>query len=191
MRTWTKLALLPLLMLSTVGCGTPLKSPTATLNYMNVTDVTPKGFTMTFDMNVENPNSVPLPLSQADYALALGGTKVMEGKAAPSGTIPADGALPVKLPVTISYENLLAAEKAIAGGGGKVPYALTGSLGATASAASGRALGGLLGAQTVSVPLKYQGQLDVKELLRNPQALMESPAAKKLAADLVTNLLNR
>jgi len=115
---------------------------------------------------------------------------VMEGKAAPSGTIPADGALPVKLPVTITYENLLAAEKAIASGGGKVPYALTGNLGVDAGAAGKGALGGLLGGQSLNVPLKYEGQLDVKELLRNPQALMDSPAAKKLAADLVTSFFN-
>jgi LEA14-like dessication related protein len=177
--------LLPLLFVS-LACSA-VKQPTASFKSMNVTDITPQGFTMAFDLDVANPNGVALPISMADYKIGLGGVNVLNGKANPSGTIPANGSIPVKLPVTLTYENLLSAEQAIVSGGGKIPYAFNGSMKFDAGKDNPlmQALGG------VSVPLKYEGTLDVKSLLQNPQALMNSPAAKKLAAQLLTSFLNR
>ena len=109
------------------GCAT-VKRPTATFKTMNLTGITPTGFTLAFDLDVQNPNSVELPLSQADYKLALGGVDVVEGKAKPEGTLPPNGNLAVTLPVTVTYENLLAAESAIRKGGGKISYAFTGEI---------------------------------------------------------------
>src|SRR5437764_1242623 len=79
-------------------------------------------------LNLQNPNPLALPISKADYKLGLGGVNVLEGKAKPDGTLPANGNLDVKLPVTITFENLLAAEKAITSGGGNLPYAFSGNM---------------------------------------------------------------
>ena len=166
------------------GCTT-LKQPTATFKTMDVAAVTPSGFTMAFDLDVQNPNAVALPLSDADYELALGGVAVLDGKAKPQGTLPANGSLPITLPVTVTYENLLAAETAILKGGGKIPYAFTGEINL-----AGGGPKTLLG-QPTSVPLKYQGTLDVQSLLSDPQALLKSPAARKLAQRLMTGWFDR
>jgi LEA14-like dessication related protein len=179
------LAVVPLILVS-LACSA-VKQPTASFQSMNVTDVTPQGFTMAFDLDVRNPNAVALPISQADYKVGFGGVDVLNGKATPSGTLPANGSAAVKLPVTITYENLLAAEKAIVNGGGKLPYSFTGSMKFNAGDKNmlTQALGG------VSVPLRYEGTLDVKSLVQNPQALMQSPAAKKLAQQLIGSMFGR
>jgi LEA14-like dessication related protein len=183
-------AALPLVLIS-LACSA-VKQPTATFQSMNVTDVTSAGFTMAFALDLQNPNAVALPISQADYKIGFAGVNVLDGKATPAGTIPANGSIPVKLPVTVTFENLLAAEKAIVSGGGKVPYAFNGSMKFDTSAAGGgdnmlsKALGG-----GASVPLKYEGTLDVKSLVQNPQVLMNSPAAKKLAQQLLGSMFGR
>ena len=179
MTKFKRFAVLPFMMLSLACSALSVKQPTATFKSANVTDITAQGFTMAFDLNVQNPNAVALPISKADYKLGLGGVNVLEGKAKPDGTLPANGNLDVKLPVTVTFENLLAAEKAIVSGGGNLPYALTGSLGFDAGS-------GLSSVIPVSVPLKYEGSLNVNKLLQEPQLLMNSPAAKKLASQLVT-----
>ena len=173
----------PLVFIS-LACST-VKQPTASFKSMDVTDVTPQGFTMAFDLDVANPNPVALPISQADYKIGLAGVNVIDGKANPSGTIPANGSIPVKLPVTLTYENLLSAEKAIVSGGGKIPYSFNGSMKFDAGKDANPLMQALGGA---SVPLKYEGTLDVKSLLQNPQALVQSPAAKKLAQSLLTSI---
>ena len=182
----TFLCLLPLALLS-LACS-QIKQPSATFNSVNVTDLTPQGFTMAFDLNVHNPNSVALPVSGANYKLGFAGVNVLEGKAKPDATLPANGSAPVKLPVTLTFDNLLAAEKAIVNGGGKLPYSFTGDLAFNAGDSAG-ALTKALG-QSPSVPLKYEGTLDVKQLLSDPKVLT-SPAAKKLATQLMTSFFNR
>ena len=176
-------ALVPLIFLSLACAKLTLKQPTASFKTMNVTDVTPQGFTMAFDMDVQNPNAATLPLSGSSYQLGVGGVKLLEGKAKPTGSLPANGSLPVTLPVTVTFDNLLAAEKSIVGGGGQVPYSFTGSLDVSTAAK-------LLG-NSISVPLKYEGTLDVKKLVQDPQVLMQSPAAKKLAQQLIGSMFGR
>jgi len=179
------LVVLPLILIS-LAC-TNVKQPTARFTEMNVADITSQGFTMAFDLEVHNPNAVALPISAADYKVNIGGVKVADGKATPAGTIPANGSIPVKVPVTMTYENLLAAEKAIVAAQGSVPFKLDGNL--KFSGGASNALTDIMGG--LSVPLKYEGVLDVTELVRNPQALMSSPAAKKLAAQLAGSMFGR
>jgi LEA14-like dessication related protein len=174
------LAVLPLVLVS-LACSA-VKQPTATFKAMNVTDVTAQGFTMAFDLDVANPNAVALPIQAADYKIGLAGVNVLNGKANPSGTIPANGSIPVKLPVTLTYENLLAAEQAIIKGGGDVPYSLDGGL----AVETGMPMLGKL-----RVPLQYSGTLKLKEILNNPQAIMQNPAAQKLAKQLIGGLFSR
>ena len=163
-----------------IGCSAlSVQKPTATVTGMAVQNVNAAGFTMNFDVDVANPNSVALPLTAADYKLGLSGTNVVQGKANPEGSIPAGGSKHLTLPVSLTYENLLAAEQGIVKSGGNVPYALDASL----SVNSGMPLVGQL-----HVPLQYSGTLPLKDIVNNPQALMQNPAAQKLARQLLGGL---
>lgn len=174
-----------LIILTAVGVGCSamnVQTPTAAITGMSVQDVNASGFTMNFGVDLKNPNTMALPLTAADYKLGLSGVKVVEGKAKPEGSIPAGGSRHVTLPVTLTYENLLAAEKAIMKSGGNVPYSLDGGL----SLNSGVPMLGNL-----RVPLEYQGTLPLGEILNNPRAIMQSPAAQKLAKQLIGGLFGR
>lgn len=162
---------LPLCVLS-LACS-QLQRPTATFNKMSLGQVTTTGFTMNFNVDLHNPNTVDLPLQAADYTLALGGVRVLEGTATPSGALPASGSLPVTLPVSVTWENLLAAEKALRKGGGNIPYAFDGGVNFSGGS-------NFLG-QPLRVPLKFEGTLPLRDLLNNPRVLLESEAARKLA----------
>lgn len=178
-----KLSCVLILALFCVGCSAiNIQKPTAAVTGMAVKDVNPTGFTMNFDVDVKNPNSVELPLSAADYKLGLGGINVLDGKARPKGAIPANGSKSLSLPVTLTYENLLAAEQAIVKSGGNVPYAFDGGLTMNA----GTPVFG-----DVHVPLQYSGTLALKEILNNPRVLLQSPAAQKLAKQLLGGLFSR
>jgi LEA14-like dessication related protein len=166
-----------------VGCAAlNIQKPTALITGMNVENVNSSGFTMNFRVDLKNPNSVALPLTAADYKLGLGGVSVAEGKANPEGAIPAGGTKSITLPVALTYENLLAAEQAIVKSGGNVPYGLDAGL----SFDRGSTLTG-----DVRVPLQYNGTLALKEILKNPQAIMQSAAAQKLAGELLTDFFSR
>jgi LEA14-like dessication related protein len=168
--------------LLSVGCAAlNVQKPTAAVTGMTVQDVNASGFTMNFDVDLKNPNSMALPLTAADYKLGLGGTNVLEGKAKPEGSIPAGGSKHVTLPVTVTYENLLAAEQGIMKSGGNVPYALDAGL----SLNSGTPMLGNL-----RVPIQYNGTLPLKEILNNPQAVIQNPAAQKLAGQLLGGLFS-
>ena len=118
------MGLLPL----AVGC-TAVEKPTATFRGMDVADITPHGFTMNVDLDVHNPNSVSLPLTDADYTLSLGGVNVVENSIIrPDARIPAHGTGPVTIPIPVSFENLLTAAKHIRQGGGKLQWGIDAGL---------------------------------------------------------------
>lgn len=166
-----------------MGCSAlNVQKPTAAVTGMAVKGVDANGFSMNFDVDVKNPNSMVLPLTAADYKLGLSGVNVVEGKAKPEGSIPAGGSKTVTLPVTLTYENLLAAEQGIVSSGGNVPYVLDGGL----SLNTGMPLLGNL-----RVPLQYNGTLPLKDILSNPQAIMQNPAAQKLAKELIGGVFSR
>jgi len=137
---------------------------------------------MDFAVDVNNPNGFSLPISAADYQLGVGGVKVLDGKANPGGSIPARGTLGVTLPVTVGFESLLKAEQAIRDSGGNVPYDLAGGL----AFDTGNPIAG-----TVRVPLHYGGTLPLKRILSDPEALLRSPAAKRLATAVLGHFFSR
>jgi LEA14-like dessication related protein len=168
---------------SGVGCASlNVQRPSASVAGMHVANVDANGFTMNFDVDVDNPNVVALPLAAADYKLGLAGTDVIDGKIKPGGSVPARGSSRVRVPVTLTYENLLAAQKGIVQSGGNVPFALDAGL----TFDTGTPLVG-----NVRVPLRYQGTLPLRDILNNPDALLRSPAAQKLARQLLGGLLGR
>ena len=181
MLRWLPLLAFCVLCLLATGCAqVTMEKPTAQIAKVGVQDINSSGFTLNFGVDVHNPNSKPLPVKKADYQLMLSGTKVLEGKTSPSESIPAGGSKQIAVPVTLTYENLLAAKSAIVKGGGNLSYAFDGGL----SFDAGGMFGGL------RVPVKYNGELAVKDLLSNPMALLRSPAALKLAKMIASGFSN-
>jgi LEA14-like dessication related protein len=173
----SKLIFLLATCLMATGCASlNIQQPTAEVTGMSVQNVDANGFTMNFGVDVKNPNSVALPLTSADYKVSLSGTNVLDGKANLQGSLPANGTKSITLPVTMTYENLLAAEKGIVASGGNVPYTLDAGL----SFDTGTPLIG-----TLRVPLQYSGTLPLKSIVNNPQALLQNPAAQKLAREIL------
>ena len=176
------IALSPLCLLA-VGCSAlNVQRPTAAVTGMAVQNVTAAGFTMNFAVDLTNPNAFPLPLTTADYKVALGGVGVADGKATPDGSLPANGSASVSVPVTLTYDSLLAAEQAIVKSGGNVPYTLDGGL----SFGTKNPLAGDL-----RVPITTAGTLPLRDVVNNPLALAQSPSARKLAQELLGGMFGR
>src|SRR3954462_13168237 len=106
--------ILPLCLLS-LACS-QVQKPTASLRSADVGAVPTDGFTANFALDVHNPNAFKLPLSDADYALALGGVQVTKDTIKPGGSIPANGSMPLTIPARLSFDSLLKAEEAIRAG---------------------------------------------------------------------------
>jgi hypothetical protein len=153
-----------------------LQRPTATVNGMTVNGITGDGFTMNFDVQVANPNKISLPLTTADYKLSVSGTELLNGKADPAGSLPAEGSLAVPVSVTVTFENLLLVASAIESGRGDIPFDLAGGL----TFDSGTPVLGKL-----RVPLSYSGTLHLQDIVKDPKVLLGSSAAKKLAGMLI------
>ncbi len=172
-RTACLASLLLSVMLVTGGCGS-VQRPTASFRTMSISDVSPRGFVMNVDVDVANPNSVALPLTNIDYGVSLGGVRVVNGgKIKPEARIPANGHSTITIPVPLTFENLLSAEESIRKGGGDVTYGLDAGLNFDTGLP-------VIGVQRV--PLQHEGTLKVKELLqKNWSIILTSPAAKELA----------
>jgi len=156
-----------------VGCGS-IQKPTVAFQRMSIGDVTAQGFTMNVDVDIANPNAVAIPLTNADYSIALGGVQVVNAaKVKPSASIPANGHGTISIPIPLSFENLLSAEEAIRKGGGSVAYGLDAAFDFDT---------GLPVIGNQRVPLRHEGTLNVKELLsKNWGTILNSPAARELA----------
>src|SRR5436190_1488160 len=165
------------------GACSAVQRPTAAFRSANVSDVSAKGFTLNVDVDVANPNSFGLPLTNTDYSLAVGGSKLIDNaKIKPAANIPANGKGTVTIPVPLSFENLLSVSDAIRKGGGTVKYGLDAGL----SFDTGMPVVGVQ-----RVPFAYEGSLDVKELLKkNWSTILNSPAAKELAQKVLGGLFN-
>ena len=174
---------LPMCLLS-LACS-QVQKPTAALKSADVGAITADGFTANFALDVHNPNAFKLPLTDADYALSFGGVQVTKDTIKPGGSIPANGSMPLTIPVRLSFDSLLKAEEAIRAAGGDVPYKLEGALGFS----GGNSLAAL-GIPT-KIPLNYSGTLPLKKVFSDPTVLLNSPAARRLAGKGLEGLLNR
>jgi len=112
--------------LTSAGCESiqqvmMVKKPTASLKAVSFENITLKSATLLFDVEVQNPYPVALPLLNMDYALATGANKLLSGKADLQTTIPANDKKVVSLPATISYLDVAKAFMGIRPGS-KIPY---------------------------------------------------------------------
>lgn len=165
-------ALLTCLLLIAGGCSS-VQRPEATYRSADVRAASRDGVQLEFGIDVRNPNSFSLPISGANYKLGLGGVPVLNDTAKPSASIPGHGSLPVMIPVSLSFEKVLSAERALANSGGKVPYDFSGEL--QFSAGPLKALG-----QSIKVPIQFSGTLDFRKVLEDPMSLVNSPAGKRV-----------
>ena len=137
-----------LLLASSAGCGM-FQRPDAKITGVQLQDVQPTGATMLFDVQVDNPYSVPLPLSNVDYALSSEGQRFLTGRADVQGAVPAGASKSLGVPVRINFVELV---RAVSGArpGKTIPYAA--ELGLSADVP---ALGPL------RVPMSREGELAI------------------------------
>ena len=109
-----------------IGCETMnqvlnLQKPTARMTGLKFQDVKLNSATLLFDVEVDNPYPVALPLMNLDYGLSSGAEPFLTGSADLQTTVPAKSKKTVSLPANINYLDMLRALKGIRPGT-KIPY---------------------------------------------------------------------
>jgi LEA14-like dessication related protein len=181
----TKLALSTgvLVLCMAAGVSAGVQRPTIAYDSMSVAEIGAQGFTFNLHLRISNPNDYAIPLGESTYALRFGDVPILQGRARPTGEIPAKGTLQLTFPVTLTWQNVLGAEEVIRRRGGDIPYTLEGQLGFDVNVPQL-----LIFSQPLRLPLRYSGVLPVRELLKDPLVLLRSPAAARIA-QIALNLL--
>ena len=109
-----------------VGCETMnqvlnLQKPSARMTGLKFENVKLDSATLLFDVEVDNPYPVALPLMNLDYGLSSGAEPFLNGNAELQTTVPAKSKKIVSLPANINYLDMLKALKGIRPGS-KIPY---------------------------------------------------------------------
>ena len=155
MRRVVAVVLLALLPGLTGGCETltgildAAPKPTASVTGVSLQSLSVDGVDLVFVVRIDNPYSAPLPLVDVSYALASRGASFLDGQAAITGSIPANGSKTVEVPARLSFANLLSSLQQVRPGA-VVPY--TADLGLSVDAP---------GVGRLSLPLRKQGELPV------------------------------
>ena len=141
-------------LLSLSGCSGLAKildapKPSASLLGVTFGDISLKAATLVFDVEVENPYSTALPLTDIDYDVTSSDNRLFKGQAAIAGSIPAKGTKTVSLPATIEYSDVIRAFKDVRPGS-EVPYDAQVGLSVTAP---------VLG--LIRIPINRSGELKV------------------------------
>ena len=130
------------------GCETMnLAKPTAKMTNLKFEDVALDSATLLFDVEVDNPYPVALPLLNMDYGLSTGAEPFLTGSADLQTTVPAKSKKTVSLPAKINYLDMLRALKSVRPGS-EIPYRADIALSVDTP---------VLG--VMSLPLKKEGQL--------------------------------
>lgn len=107
--------------LSGAGCSS-ISAPSFTVQNVAITEQSDAGVVLTFTLEGENRNSVPLPLRQVEYALWLDGREVFRGKRSAEVTLSKFSSRTLTLPVAARTPDG-AAELS-----GEIPYKFTGTV---------------------------------------------------------------
>jgi LEA14-like dessication related protein len=116
-RRWTVVCILIVL----AGAGSGCAKPSARLVGISVSEISPDSVTLAVDVDVTNPNLLPLPMANLDYKLASGVATFLSGEAPLEGAVPGMGSKTFTLPVTLKYAELLSRLKGVTPGM-VVPY---------------------------------------------------------------------
>lgn len=95
--------------------------PSARISGVRFSDLNLQSAGLVFDVELSNPYSVPLPLTNLEYSLASSDTPFLTGKADVQGSVPAKASKTVSVPATVSFAQLLGAVKTVRPGS-VVPY---------------------------------------------------------------------
>ncbi len=98
-----------------------LQKPTASLKGVKFDKISLEAATLVFDVEVDNPYSAALPLTNLDYGLTTGTKPLLSGTAEVAGSIPAKSSKTLSLPAKVSYLDLVNAFKGIKPGS-SIPY---------------------------------------------------------------------
>lgn len=103
--------LLPLLaLLPLAGCSAlvqrALTSPTVAVSRIDLRALTLKGAELRIDVDLQNPNGFGLVVQSVDYRMRVNGRTFVHGVLAERTEILAHGALRLRLPVTLLYDDL-------------------------------------------------------------------------------------
>lgn len=152
-----KVQAVAILMVLLGGCGTlnslmQYEKPTANLTGVSFGDVSLDEVQLLFDVEVDNPYALALPLLNIDYDLQSDGRPLLNGKADLATTIPAKSAKVVTLPVSFKYTDLLNAIISLKDvrPGSQIPYTAKVGIGLDSPVVG-----------NIRLPLTKEGMLDV------------------------------
>ncbi|MFA5554224.1 MAG: LEA type 2 family protein [Phycisphaerae bacterium] len=97
------------------------RKPKASLEGFKLQDVGLEAATLLFDVKIENPYPVALPLLNMDYTVFSGQDKLFAGDADIQSVIPAKQSKTISLPAKVGYLDLVRAFKDVRAGS-KIPY---------------------------------------------------------------------
>ena len=129
-----------------------MKKPSASLKGVKFGDISLEAATLLFDVEIENPYDVDLPLLKMDYSLASGSSRLFAGKTDVASTIPANASRVVSLPASIAYSDLVKAFKGFKPGQ-PIPYSAEMGLSVKAPAVG-----------NIRLPLNKTGELNVPQM---------------------------
>lgn len=157
-----------------------VQKPRAELTGARVAGLRPDGAELEFDVRVENPYGVSIPLVDVGYALASGGAEILRGSVDHPGTLPPNGTRELSVPVRLTFSSLFEALSSVRPGS-LLPYEAEVNL-AVEVPAAGR----------VELPLRYEGSLPVPAVPEvSIQALrVENSGLSEIALTLDTEIRN-
>ena len=82
------------------------KDPKAEFEGLAIAEPTAEGAVLLFLVRVENPNEVPIEVDALDYALDVEGKPFAKGAIDEKTSVPANGKITLKVPVSVKYQDL-------------------------------------------------------------------------------------
>lgn len=129
-----------------------VQRPTASLQGVRLGDINLESAGLLFDVEIQNPYPVDLPLVDMDYDVQSGSNKLFAGLAEIGQTIPAKNKAIVTLPAKVSYLDAFNALKSFKPGA-TIPYKANVGLSVDAPAVG-----------VIKLPLSQSGELAVPTL---------------------------
>ena len=83
-----------------------LKDPEVTVLNVDVTDITLSEIMLSVNLNVKNPNSIPLRLDRVTYQFNISGDTVTEGTMTEGLQVPAAGENNLRLPLKFKFSTV-------------------------------------------------------------------------------------